>query len=1010
MLSYRLGFDAPGYLALLALVPLLWWLSFRSLAGLGRIRRVVVLLLRAAVLALLVLALAGVQSVRTSDRLTVIYLLDQSLSIPPERRLAMIEYVNQSIIKHRQGDDRVGVIVFGREAVIEAPPFDESIQLEPVVESLLDRESTNLAGALKLAQASFPEDSAKRIVVISDGRQNIGDALDQARSVADAGIGIDVQPVLYGSRSDVLVDKIDRPPDVRRSQPFDLRVVLNNTTEPAEGSSGVIPGKLIISRRTDDQPQVLSEQHIELPPGKKVYTIREKIDDPNFYAYEARFVPDDPAADSMLENNRATTFTYVRGSGQVLLIEDDENRGEHEFLAERLRHENLEVSVRSSSQLFTSLAELQQYDTVVLANVPREHFSDQQISMLAQNTQSLGCGLIMLGGPNSFGAGGWNNTEVEEAMPVDFQIKSAKVMPKGALVLVMHASEMADGNHWQKVIAKEAIKALGNEDYCGLLPGVDRWLWGDVIKVRGNRQRMLGLIDRMTPMDMPDFDSGFRMAHRGFSKLPDAAVKHMIVISDGDPAPPSNAMINALKKLNVSVSSVAVGCHGPAESGVMKDLANRTGGKYYAVLNPNALPRIFQREARRVARPLVYERENGFVPYVKFPSEIVNGIDTLPPITGFVQTSVKQNPLVEVSLVSPQPPGEENATILASWTYGLGKSVAFTTDAGARWTKSWTSWPGYDKLFSQTVRWSMRPVGDQGKFSVSTEVEQGQVRVVVTALDKNDEFLNFLDLRGAVVGPDMKPHQLKLEQTAPGRYVGSFATQDTGAYTVMLSPGAGRAPILTGINVPYSSEFRDREADEALLMSIARLEPKGGAAGVVIRDEAGVGAVDELLKTNAFRHDLAKATSRQDVWQFALLAAGLLFFGDVFFRRVQVSFAWVPPLAGRLRNRVLGRPQQAPAPEYMSRLRSRKAEVAGELEQRRAAARFEPQPDAPLDAAAIEAEIKGPASKPAAAPRGALSPEQAKEEEGYTSRLLKVKKDVQKRHGGEGSGEGAERK
>src|SRR6185312_1100304 len=105
-------------------------------------------------------------------------------------------------------------------------------------------------------------------------------------------------------------------------------------------------------------------------------------------------------------------------------------------------------------------------------------------------------------------------------------------------------------------------------------------------------------------------------------------------------------------------------------------------------------------------------------------------------------------------------------------------------------------------------RWSMRPVGDQGKFTVATEVEDGQVRLFVTALDKNDEFLNFLDLSGAVVGPDMKPHQLKLEQTAPGRYVGAFSTQDTGAYTVMLSPGPGRAPILTGINVPYSSEFR----------------------------------------------------------------------------------------------------------------------------------------------------------------------------------------------------------
>lgn len=996
-MPYRLDFDSPWYLLLLAMLPVMWWFGRRSLSGLGRVRKWVVLLLRSAVFVLIVLSLAEIQWVRTNDKLTVIYLLDQSLSIPPERRQAMIEFVNEAVRQHRKNEDRVGVIVFGREAVIEVPPFDESVQLAPQVESPLDPESTNLGGAIKLAQATFPEDAAKRIVIVSDGNQNMGDALDQARHVADASVSIDVQPVLFTARSEVLVEKVTLPPDVRKGQPFDLRVVLNNTTQPPEGESGVVKGKLIVSQRTDDQPRVIAEENVELPPGKRVWTVRQQLDQPHFYTYEARFVPDNPADDGMVENNRATTFTHVRGSGQVLLIEDVANRGEHEFLVERLRHENLEVTVHASDQIFNGLAELQQFDTVVLANVPREEFTDQQILMLSENTQSMGCGLVMLGGPNSFGAGGWNNTPIEEAMPVDFQIKSAKVVPKGALALIMHASEMADGNHWQKVIAKEAIKALGNEDYCGLLPGTDRWLWGGMVRVGGSRPKMLALIDRMTPMDMPDFDSGLKLAHRAFSALTDAAVKHMIIISDGDPAPPSPGVLNSLKKLKVTVSSVAVGAHGPAESALMKDIAAKTGGKYYEVLNPNALPRIFQKEARRVARPLVYEKETGFSPYIRFPHEMVSGIEApLPPITGFVQTTVKKNPLVEVSLISPEPAGEDNATILASWTYGLGKAVAFTSDAGARWTKQWTAWEGYDKLFSQMIRWSMRPAGDQGKFTIATDVEQGQVKVFVTALDKDDEFLNFLDLGGAVIGPDMKPHEVQLEQTAPGRYVGSFPADDAGSYFVMLSPGAGQSPLLTGVNVPYSPEFRDRETNEALLASLAKLEPKDGEQGMVIEDTTGRADPKELAQVNSFRHDLPKATSRQDVWQFALLIAGLTFFFDVFFRRVQVSFAWAPPMAGRLRDRLLGRQPQAPAPEYISRLRSRKAEVSEQLEQRRAAARFEPSADQPADVAALEEQIAAPTAPPSRTSGASISPE-AQEEESYTSRLLKVKKDVRKR-------------
>ena len=122
------------------------------------------------------------------------------------------------------------------------------------------------------------------------------------------------------------------------------------------------------------------------------------------------------------------------------------------FLRPRLRGKDLEVIPQASdgANLFRGLAELQPYDTVVLANVPRDHFSDDQIKALVRNTQQMGAGLIMLGGEHSLGAGGWTNSELEKAMPVEFQIRNTKVAQVGALVMIMHASEMARGNHWQK--------------------------------------------------------------------------------------------------------------------------------------------------------------------------------------------------------------------------------------------------------------------------------------------------------------------------------------------------------------------------------------------------------------------------------------------------------------------------------------------------------------------------------------------------------------------------------
>jgi uncharacterized membrane protein len=1014
MLRNTLTFDAPWYLLLLVLVPLLWGHGFRRLAVLGRGRRLFALALRGLVVMLVVMALAGAQAVRVSHRLTVLYLLDRSASIPADRQRPMIDYVNAAVQKQRAGADRAGVLVFARDAAIEVPPFDESVPLSPAIESPLDPNYTNLAAAMRLAQASFSEDAAKRIVIVSDGNQNLGEAAEQGRALALAGVGIDVVPVRYSRRGEIAVERLVLPGNIRRGQPFDLKVVINNIREPAAGDPGVVGGRLTIRKRLGEQSEVIVDDPVKLPPGKRVFTVRQQMDAAGFYTYEAAFTPARPEDDTFPQNNRATAFAHVRGKGQVLLIEDFDNPGEHERLLQALRRENLEVSVRRSNQPFADLTELQPFDTVILGNVPREHFTDDQIQMLVRNTQQLGSGLIMLGGPNSFGAGGWNNTPLEAAMPVDFQIKAAKVIPQGALAILMHASEMAQGNYWQKVIAEEAIKTLGPRDYCGVqhfdwsgAQGV-AWLWDPAMATVGdNREAMLAAVSKMAPGDMPDFEPALAKAAAAFQKIPSAAVKHMIVISDGDPAAPSSSTVRRMVAMQVTVTTVAIGAHGSAESDRLARLAADTAGKYYRVNDPSQLPRIFQREARRVAQPLVYESTRGFRPLLfSTAHEMVSGLGALPPIHGYVMTSRKENPLVELSILAPEPSLEKNNTILASWTYGLGKTVAFTTDAGARWATAWTRWENYDKFFGQMVRWSMRPAGDDDRFILSTDAGDGQVRVVVNALDKNDEFVNFLGMAGMIIGPDLKSHELKMEQTGPGRYVGTFPAIDAGSYFVAVSPGAGKAMLRTGVNVPYSDEFRARSANQGLLDQLAGLTPSGGRPGRVIDAPANLDDLPGLLTVNTFRHDLQEATSSQDIWHFLALSAACLFFADVFVRRVHVSFAWAPRLAGRLWDRLLRRPPPAPAVETIQRLRGRKAEVAERLEQLRASTRFVPPEPAggpgptPADSLDQPSPLL-PAGPSAPAPAAPALQAQPPAEEGYTARLLKAKRKVwEKKDGG----------
>lgn len=1000
MFGYGLDFEHPLWLLLLAGLPVLAWYSRRALAALGPVQRVAAMVLRCAVLGLLVLALAELQWVRTTDRMSVLYVLDQSLSVPPEHRRAMVEWVNRSIRRHRHDDDRAGVIVFGRRALVEIPPFDDAVQLNDRLEAAADPQfdprQTNLADALRLAQATFPEGTARRVVVVSDGNQTQGDAVEQARLAVEAGIGIDAVPVTYSWRGEVLVESVSLPGDVPKGQPVDVRVVLTNTRSPQAPDAGRVRGTLRISEVSAGTPRVLAEQVVTLEPGTQAFSIRQTIDEPNFYQYEARFIPENPADDTLQENNRGTAFLHVRGSGQVLLVVDhlSEIPEEHRLLVERLRQQNLEVHLQPTNSLFGDLADLQRFDTVVLANVPRERFSDRQVQMLVRNTQQLGAGLVMLGGANSFGAGGWANTELEAAMPVDFQIKNVKVVPKGALALILHASEMARGNYWQKVIAAEAIKALGPEDYAGLLnwDGRVQWLWDGLEPVGENRDRMLARLDRMTPGDMPEFEPAMVEALRQFNALPEQTVRHMVIISDGDPVPPGDDVLKALRDARVTVTTVAVATHDGISLQTMQRIASATGGQFYNVLQPTALPRIIQREARRVARPLIYENEQGFTPRVSMQHEMLSGIEgELPPLFGFIMTTPKDSPLRDISIYSPRPAGVNENAVLASWVFGLGKSVAFTSDTGSRWARRWAEWPGYDQFFSQMIRWSMRPTGDPANLSVATDVRDGRVHVILTALDQNDEFLNFLDVEGAIVGPNMQAQGIKLEQVGPGRYVTSFEAPESGSYLLTLLPGQGLPPVRTGVNVPYSDEFRQQTANPSLLEALARLSPAPGVAGQIVGPlegrlpEQDAAALDQY---NPFRRDLPPATSRQDVWHLLLLAAACLLFADVFVRRVSVPVDWIPRAMAALRDR-LRRRETAPAPVHLDRLRQRKAEVSQAIQQRRAA--FEETAPGRLPEPLLP---DGPTRRETPQPVAENQP--AESEETYTQRLLRAKKQARR--------------
>ncbi len=278
--NWSITFGNPWWLILIPMIlPPLIWTSFRSLAGLGPIRRTMAILFRTAVISLIILALADLQSIRRTDRLTTMFLLDASNSVPREFQKAALGYVSEAS-KNRRREDLTGVVVFGKEPRVEIPPAPSELNLLGI-ESTVDPENTDLGAAVKLTLATFPEDTARRIVVLSDGNENRGNLLEQAQAAKSLGVQVDVVPIDYQYDREVLVEKVMIPPDVKMGETVNIDVVIH-ASEPTTGT-------LQIFQKTDNYraPALGNEQPepVQLKRGINVKTLRHVIKDPNFYTF-----------------------------------------------------------------------------------------------------------------------------------------------------------------------------------------------------------------------------------------------------------------------------------------------------------------------------------------------------------------------------------------------------------------------------------------------------------------------------------------------------------------------------------------------------------------------------------------------------------------------------------------------------------------------------------------------------------------------------------------------------
>ncbi len=1062
--AYRdghIGIAAPAWLLLLLLVPLIVALSFRSLAGLGPTRRLLAIGLRCLLVIALTLALAEVHLRHSSEAVTVLFVWDRSLSIPQEfagdqrgrkndlREQRLLRFINDSVAKRgpRHQRDTAGLIAFGRWPRLELPPASVPEFRLKAIESDVDDTYTDIASALKLALASFPEGTGKRIVLISDGNENLGKAEDQARIAKQNGVEIDIVPVAAGRRNqdEVLVERVEAPALTEKDSRLPIRILIRSfNPDVVVGSLKLIKTSMEI-RKGDGpgdpetpvfQDEPVLETVVKLRQGLNAFYFEQPATRKDAYTYEAKFVPqhvEDARGKELrrglpgdrVENNRASVSVIARGQRAVLLVEPQ--AGAHKLLVDRLHKTKSSLKVLSVGpgqlpQDPTQLTQfLSRFDSILLANLAAESLTELQQKVIRSNVHDQGMGLVMVGGRDSYGAGGWQGTEVEKALPVTCDLKTTEVEGKSGLVLIMHASEIAEGNMWQKKIAQLAIEKLSPADMVGMLyfnwdgKGANAGhTWHIPFQqIGGGRARLLRLVDTMNPGDMPDADPSLKMAYAALAdRKHSLGTKHIIFISDGDHWQAPLATLAKIRAAKITCTTVCVTSHGQGEVARMKKVASLTGGRAYHVTDPKQLPAIYIKETRLVSKSFVHDKT--FVPDLRERAGPTEGLpDVLPELHGFVRTTPRPGPLVHVPITKKEK--KETFPVLAYWHYGLGKVVAYTSDALApskeAWDLAWSSTPMHAKFWEQVVDWSLRAVDSGKNMTMTTEVRDGKVHVVIHTRDDKGRPLTDLEIRGGVTSPSLKVGEahkpaLKFVQKNVGVYEAEVKAEDVGSYFIHVQAlrkklvkgkdGKGERAeevvdaVRGGVTIPYSPEFAEMESNTGLLERLRELT--GGKA--YADDPAALQRAVEMQKSlgtnEVFRPTSVRSRSLESIWFWLVLFAGVALFFDVAVRRISIDPHKLARGAQEAWGQLRGQAAAVRTAEFLDRLQSRKARVGETIEKGRSERRFEAG-DAPVAPPPAVGEVlpPRPAPKPTQEPKaGAKEDEQADP----MSRLLRAKR------------------
>ena len=920
--SYSLELTHPSWLmTLVFVIPLLAYFFWKSLSDFPKRQLFVSLLTRTIVVTLIALSLAGLALLSSTQQQFVIFAIDESLSVDAgeadsqpansESRTSpkpsqVDEFLDRALAGEGLNEHKVMFLPFAAQAGSLAKDRPESPRennnstssVQAAKSDSIDRNSTDIAAAIRSAAGAMPPDYVPRIILLTDGNQTSGDALQAAlgtASLISADIGrqqpstgrsksagsnlipIDTVPLKVRDDNEVQVAAVEVPAQVREGEPFYVEVVINSNHED-EGQVEVFRGA----------HKVLSELR-KLKSGENRFRFQQSITGERLAQYTVKV--SGLNQDTLLDNNSESGLVFTTGKPRVLLIESEPKLAQQ--LVWALQQEEIECDVRPVEGMPESLSDLQNYELLVLSNVPATSLSQRQMELARTYVQDLGGGFMMLGGDQSFGLGGYYKTVLEEILPVRSDFEKEKEKPSLGMVLVIDKSGSMGGEKIEmaKEAAKSAAELLGPRDQLGVIAFEGNFYWVSDLQSASNKARIIDDISRIEAgggtVMYPAMEEAYNALLGATAKL-----KHVIVLTDGISSPGDfEGIAQSMASARITCSTVAVGegCDGK----LLEEIARIGQGRYFEAMEASTLPQIFAKETMTASKSAINEQP--FVPQVVRPTQVLADIDfeTAPFLLGYVVTRPKATCEFILATESGDP-------LLAWWRYGLGTTVAFTSDAKSRWGAEWLTWPGFSKFWAQVVRQSMRKNDVKGVI-VDAKQERRKATVTLDAIDPSGKFLNRADTELTVIDPQLGQRKLEMKQTSPGRYVAEFETPLSGAYHLNMTQKTSGGTLLhqqtRGLIVGYPDELRLFPTNFELLKTLATAS--GGRFDPTPEEIFGTNSMSQDQKSLGQQPAAPRTAQRTTpLWPYLLTTACLLFVLDVALRRIDFSLWW--PWRGRL--------------------------------------------------------------------------------------------------------------